>query len=244
MASKKNKKPGGGKTQTANKPVGKRARATPGAPSTQDLYTGMSGQFAAMSEFLWRGYNVAIPAVDVGEDIFVVEAEQGVLRRVQVKTAGTGTVRGGNKTVQFNLSRSQLNLQPGGSDLFYMLLARWDDIDAKIPWRFLLLRNEEVNRLRQTQPPARSRRGRPRQKDTDAKTDVLKMNVVFSATDAVAWGHSMSEFLDHWSADWPVGPAVASRRKTTSAPLTPAASLASGQVGGPAPSPTADHETK
>jgi hypothetical protein len=24
--------------------------------------TGMSGQFAAMSEFLWRGYNVAIPA--------------------------------------------------------------------------------------------------------------------------------------------------------------------------------------
>ena len=40
--------------------------------STQDLYTGMSGQFAAMSEFLWRGYNVAIPAVDVGEDIFVV----------------------------------------------------------------------------------------------------------------------------------------------------------------------------
>ena len=94
-----------------------------GATSTQDLYTGMSGQFSAMSEFLWRGYNVAIPAVDVGEDIFVVEAGNGQLRRVQVKTAATGTVRSGVKSVQFNLSRSQLNLPLGGSELYYMLKA-------------------------------------------------------------------------------------------------------------------------
>ncbi len=123
---KQTKKLGAGAAnkQTAKKASAKRVKAAPGAASTQDLYTGMSGQFAAMSEFLWRGYNVAIPAVDVGEDIFVVEAGQGVRRRVQVKAAGTGTVAAGTKTVQFNLSRSQLNLQPGGSDLFFMLLAK------------------------------------------------------------------------------------------------------------------------
>jgi len=88
---------------------------------TEDLYTGMSGQFAAMSEFLWRGYNVAIPAVDVGEDIFVVEAANGVLRRVQVKTAGTRGHGNGTKRVQFALSRAQLNMEPGASDLFFML---------------------------------------------------------------------------------------------------------------------------
>ena len=95
-----------------------RRRAKPGAASTQDLYTGMSGQFVAMSEFLWRGYNVAVPAVDAGEDIFVVEAEEEVLRRVQVKTAGAGTVKGRAKSVRFTLSRTQLNLAMGGSELF------------------------------------------------------------------------------------------------------------------------------
>ena len=222
----------------------KQAKTPPGSSSTQDLYTGMSGQFAAMSEFIWRGYNVAIPAVDVGEDIFVVEAAQGVLRRVQVKTAGVGTVAGGVKTVQFNLSRAQLNLQPGGSDLFFMLLARWDDVDVKVPWRFLLLRSEEITELRLKPPPGLARRGAPTLPDGTAKTDVLKMNVAFSAGDATAWGHSLFAFLDKWSKDWPVGSPVLSRKAVASAALTPSAPLASAVAGGPAPSPSADRGTR
>lgn len=246
VASKKSRKIAGGaaKKHTTTKAATNRVKAAPGAPSTQDLYTGMSGQFAAMSEFLWRGYNVAIPAVDVGEDVFVVEAGQGVLRRVQVKTAGTGSVAAGTKTVQFNLSRSQLNLQPGGSDLFFMLLARWDDVDAKIPWRFLLLRSEEISRLRLTPSPGAPRRGSPPLTDRDAKNDVLNMKVVFSATDAVAWGHSLAEFLDKWSKDWPVGSAVVSRGAAVTALLKPASPLASGAAGVPVPSPIADRGTK
>jgi hypothetical protein len=240
-AKTKTKKLSGGAAK--KKAPANRVKAAPGAPSTQDLYTGMSGQFAAMSEFLWRGYNVAIPAVDVGEDVFVVEAGQGVLRRVQVKAAGTGTVAAGTKTVQFNLSRSQLNLQPGGSDLFFMLLARWDDVDPKVPWRFLLIRSEEISQLRLTPPPGR-RRGAPTLADRDAKTDVLKMNVAFSATDAVAWGHSLANFLDKWSKDWPVGSAVISRGATVAARLSPAAPLASAPVAVRVPSPFADRGTR
>jgi len=45
---------------------------------------GMAGQLAAMSEFLLRGYNVAVPAVDVGDDIFVVDDREGLLSLVQV----------------------------------------------------------------------------------------------------------------------------------------------------------------
>jgi hypothetical protein len=36
-------------------------------------YFGAAGQLAAMSKFLIRGYNVAIPQVDVGEDVLVVD---------------------------------------------------------------------------------------------------------------------------------------------------------------------------
>lgn len=55
--------------------------------SKQNSYTGRGGQFAVMAEFVVRGYNVAIPEIDVGDDIFVVKDSNGDLSRVQVKTA-------------------------------------------------------------------------------------------------------------------------------------------------------------
>ena len=40
--------------------------------SKNNAYTGKSGQLAAMGELAWRGYNVALPEMDVGDDIFSV----------------------------------------------------------------------------------------------------------------------------------------------------------------------------
>lgn len=187
------------------------------------MYTGMSGQLAAMSEFLWRGYNTAIPSVDVGDDIFVVEAAKGTLRRVQVKT-GTGVpTKKGTKRVQFGLSRSQLKDPVGESDLFFMLLARWDDIDPKQTWRFLLIRRELLDELRVT-PPTLPRAGRPPVDDKKAKADALTIAVTFSGQDAKAWGHSLKLYLDTWSNDWPVSSAVS---RTTPAVAVPPAPLPS-----------------
>lgn len=50
-------------------------------------YIGKAGHLAVMSEFLMRGWNVAIPEVDIGDDIFVVQDANGILRKVQVKTS-------------------------------------------------------------------------------------------------------------------------------------------------------------
>lgn len=55
--------------------------------SRQSLYVGRAGQMAVMAEFLARGYNVAIPEVDVGDDIFVVRDLSEQYSRIQVKTA-------------------------------------------------------------------------------------------------------------------------------------------------------------
>jgi PD-(D/E)XK endonuclease len=52
-----------------------------------NLYLGKAGQFAVMSHFLMRGWNVAVPEVDVGDDLLVVEDKKGIFFRVQVKTA-------------------------------------------------------------------------------------------------------------------------------------------------------------
>ena len=60
-----------------------------------------------MSEFLTLGWNVAIPEVDIGDDIFVVQDDNGTLRRVQVKTS-TSTVRQSSFSGQFNVPLAQL----------------------------------------------------------------------------------------------------------------------------------------
>ena len=60
-----------------------------------------------MSEFLTRGWNVAIPEVDIGDDIFVVQDDNGTLRRVQVKTS-TSTIRQASFSGQFNVPLNQL----------------------------------------------------------------------------------------------------------------------------------------
>jgi hypothetical protein len=45
-------------------------------------YRGKAGHLYIMSEFLMLVWNVAIPEVDIGDDIFVVQDDNGTLRRV------------------------------------------------------------------------------------------------------------------------------------------------------------------
>src|SRR5438105_354991 len=49
-------------------------------------HIGKAGELAVRSEFLLHGYTVAVPDVDVGDDLFVVEDGEGNVWRVQVKT--------------------------------------------------------------------------------------------------------------------------------------------------------------
>lgn len=71
------------------------------------LYLGKAGHLNVMSEFLTRGWNVAIPEVDIGDDIFVVQDDNGTLRRVQVKTSAS-TARQDSFSAQFNVPLKQL----------------------------------------------------------------------------------------------------------------------------------------
>lgn len=70
-------------------------------------YIGKAGHLAVMAEFLMRGWNVAIPEVDTGDDIFVVQDENGTLRRVQVKTS-MATERMKGFSGQFQIPIKQL----------------------------------------------------------------------------------------------------------------------------------------
>ena len=70
-------------------------------------YLGKAGHLSAMAEFLILGWNVAIPEVDIGDDIFVVEDNTGTLKRVQVKTSFASKRTNGFKG-QFSISFENL----------------------------------------------------------------------------------------------------------------------------------------
>lgn len=92
-------------------------------------HLGMAGHHAAMSEFLYRGYNVAVPAVDIGDDVYVVEDRQGTMWRLQVKTSDQPESDLG----VYQLSRRQLR-EVKRNELFFMFMRRWAG-----RWRFVLI---------------------------------------------------------------------------------------------------------
>jgi len=75
-----------------------------------------------MAEFLLRGWNVASPEIDVGEDLFVIHDETGRLTRIQVKTATARTQRDGY-SAQFSVALRQLS-KPRVPDLIYIFAFR------------------------------------------------------------------------------------------------------------------------
>lgn len=89
---------------------------------TKNLYVGRAGQMAVMAELLWRGWNVALPEVDVGDDVLVVKDDSGDLWRIQVKTA-TAQPQQGGYSAQFRISLRQLRTSRT-PDLVYVFAMR------------------------------------------------------------------------------------------------------------------------
>ncbi|MBN8684487.1 MAG: hypothetical protein J0L99_17690 [Chitinophagales bacterium] len=109
-----------------------------------NLYLGKAGQFVIMSELLCRGWNVAIPEVDVGDDIFVVRDINGDLIRVQVKTASGRLLANQAVQAQFNINIQQLKtISP--PLLVYAFVIRFADTWQKP----ILIRQNLLNELYQ-----------------------------------------------------------------------------------------------
>jgi hypothetical protein len=167
-----------------------------------------------MSELLLRGYNVAVPSVDVGDDVLVLDDQRGSLRRVQVKTADVGEelrdehARLTRKVVRDTLSRQQLREQKA-SDLFFMLMVRWNR-----RWRFLFVPRQKLADVRDDFV-ARDRTNTPGPKpkpDELAVGDTLLLEVTWTEDDAVGWAVSLRDYLETWTdlPELPWGPGAVS----------------------------------
>jgi hypothetical protein len=164
---------------------------------------GRAGEYHAMSELLLRGWNVAVPVVDVGDDAFVIDDRDKTTRRVQVKTAkaepikspteGTGA---GRVRATFNLSRQQLRT-PQAIELLYIFLVRFPT-----SWRFLVIPRRDLFQVRATYVAmARTSPGRRPLVDEDATTDGLVFAVEIEGDAASGWEGTLDGYLDRWPDD-------------------------------------------
>jgi hypothetical protein len=94
-----------------------------------NLYVGKAGHLHVMSEFLMRGWNVAMPEVDTGDDILVVEDENDTFYRVQVKTA-QATTRKDGYSFQVNIPLYQLKEYDANAYFVFAIrhVAAWGDM--------------------------------------------------------------------------------------------------------------------
>jgi hypothetical protein len=115
-----------------------------GSAGHQSLFTGRSGHLAVMAEFLHRGINVAIPEVDVGDDIFVVRGGDEAITRVQVKSANGTSQQDGSYFAQFNVPWTQLKTDDTPALVYVFAVRhqnRWSD--------FVVIRRVALNRLQE-----------------------------------------------------------------------------------------------
>lgn len=86
-----------------------------------------------MSEFALRGYNVASPEIDQGDDLFVVNHATSQMWRIQVKTS-VGTPQQ-NGTIYFQSNAREAALHPPNAPAsHFVFVLRLGD-----RWRFLVI---------------------------------------------------------------------------------------------------------
>lgn len=152
----------------------------------KDLYTGRAGHLAVMAELLLRGWNTAIPEVDVGDDIFAVRDSDGNMHRVQVKTA-TAKPRGYGYSAEFNLPLSQLRTQirPEVTYIFATRLQdHWGD--------FVVINREALNKEYELQGMGSKNKNR------------LKLWLCFRETSIICSQSDLSQYRNAWNRHFPI----------------------------------------
>jgi hypothetical protein len=150
----------------------------------QSGYVGKAGQLATMAEYLLRGYNVAMPEVDVGDDIFVVHDWIGRLWRIQVKTA-IGKKRRYGYSAKFAVSIEQL-AEEKSPDLIYVFALRIES-----GWEFVIIPRAKLDLERTTHGLGTTVEGS------------LILTFRYREDQVLCSGQDFQVYRDNW-AEWPV----------------------------------------
>ncbi|MEM7535443.1 MAG: hypothetical protein AAF639_24920 [Chloroflexota bacterium] len=148
-----------------------------------NLYIGRAGQMVVMAEFLVRGYNVAVPEVDVGDDIFVVRDSDGLHTRIQVKTTNATDTQQGY-SARYTLKMSQLRI-PSAPETWYVFVNRLHE-----EWKsFLVAPRQELLDLHDLYDIG-----------SVNKNGVLSLYVSYTGDEVICSGQDLRQYLNNWNS--------------------------------------------
>jgi hypothetical protein len=163
-------------------------------------YIGMAGHLAVMAELARRGYNVAIPEIDVGDDIFVLNDETRDFKRIQVKTSNSPQINERNRRCSFNIGWEKLNRED--DDTIYVLCAligtrleTTAGVRRGTRYRFLILEQEQLVKI------AIRQSGKIRQKGTfklTAHFGRVGREKIIVSTGRSGNGIDLTKHLNNW----------------------------------------------
>lgn len=107
-------------------------------PSCDKIFCGKGGEFAVVSELLFRGYNASIMSADEGVDITASKGDKFFF--IQVKTSFFKE----NKLSVFIKPNNFINSST--ANIFYVIVFRYS-CDGHMTNRFLILQNGDINRM-------------------------------------------------------------------------------------------------
>ncbi|EXU74137.1 MULTISPECIES: hypothetical protein [Erwinia] len=85
-------------------------------------YKSKAAHLAVMAELAWREYNVAMPEIDIGDDIFAVKDSSGNMWRLQVKYSQAKKLKKGYSGT-FGVRHDQL-VKPTSPELYYVFVIK------------------------------------------------------------------------------------------------------------------------
>ena len=153
-------------------------------PDATDV--GLAGQAAVMSEFALRGYNVAIPEIDKGDDVFVVRHDTGKMWRMQVKTSRPSQ-RKANVYYSFRVKESAIHAPTAVADFFIFVMRQNNR------WRFCIIATSVLSNY-----VAGHAMGTKYQ-------DSRNFNFIFNpaANTFTCSGENLTHHFEHWAV-WPI----------------------------------------
>lgn len=128
-------------TKKKQKPLEDKQRQLPlifTHPSCDKIFCGKGGEFAVVSELLFRGYNASIMSADEGVDITASKGDKFFF--IQVKTSFFKE----NKLSVFIKPNNFINSST--ANIFYVIVFRYP-CDGHMTNRFLILQNGDINRM-------------------------------------------------------------------------------------------------
>jgi len=143
-----------------------------------------------MGEFALRGYNVALPEVDKGDDIFVVNDATGSLWRVQVKTSCEKRQKKSSR-YGFRTRKASVTTIPV-PDIAFVFVMRHKEI-----WRFCVIARAQLETYRAAGHLTESR-------DPKTGIDFLQASLVLHDDGkALLAKQDVAKHMEDWTA-WPV----------------------------------------